>query len=1439
MKCFFNSRQCYFVVFAVSTLVLISITTQCFPQQEYSNVQHLNIKDGLVHNRIKRIIKDRNGFFWVGTDMGLCRYDGYKFDEIGASIDDGSSLSNSMISGLYEDIYGYIWIGTDKNVLYRYNPEKEVFISMDTLLAEVPGFQELSINYITGQGGKVYLATSKGVFEFLINPSEDDGNLQVSLSKRLLESYNVTTLLIDHLGLMWLGTMKNGLFLIDERIDKKEAFNSTNWPKNGISHNHISCLLESANGNLIIGTWGGGLNILYRGSGRIKTFNTDIEKGLNSNFIYDLEYDHSGSIWMGTYVGSLYEVLNFDDPTGKVIFREVVFESQNVEIEIDESSKVLCEDETGFLWIGTLGNGIKKYYSSINNIHLIIKNESEPNSLNNNDVTVIFEDHLDGIWVGTWGGGVNYTTSTHNAQIRNEFKHYTHDPENSKSISGNLIQCIYEDKQNNLWIGTYQAGLNRLLPDKQTFEHFSCHVEEDGSEDGVSIMSFFETSGGEKLIGTDRGLMKLVLDNNGLRNNCKFMPFISELEGGLKSEQTTVLCFAEFPEEVLWLGTLNNGLIKIIKDSSDFGWKYDRSYKSGGLEGHSVSNNSIRSLLADGEGNIWIGTHIGLNKFTPATGIFRKFGVEDGLSNRNIGKLVSDQEGNIWIGTELGINRLNLKTSEIKSYIIPGEASKNDFNWGAGHRCKNGMICFGSNRGLISFMPSNLTENTVEPPVVITDFQIANKSIGLSEKEAARLHLPKSINYLDKIRLPHQWNTFSIEFSGLSHFLPEQNSYRFMLEGYHNSWIYTDYNSHVARFYNIPSGHFTFKVNAANNDGYWNYTGRELQIRILPPFWRSWWAYLIYSILIILTFYYTRKITSARVKMKYELELEKMKREKGEEVNQLKLKFFTSISHEFRTPLTLIIAPLERLIESSKNNISLSQQLFMINKNAKRLLYLVNELMDFRKIETGKLAFNPAAGNFHDVIKEVYSFFENYAADHHIDYVCSQPDKKLLVWFDYEKFEKILFNLLSNAFKYTQDYGVISIIVHDDPVNPDDENEFDNSYCIGNLPVDYLEISIRDSGMGIAADKLQVIFDRFYQIQDETSHHKQGTGIGLSLVKEFVLIHKGQICVSSTIGKGSLFQVRIPKGSDNFNDNISAKSNSDGWADEKLLGSIFTDPEFDSLIELDAGNEKEAQYAPLKQNKSSSLILIVEDNVELRKVLKDHFSENHRIIEAGDGEKALKMTVQFFPDIVICDVMMPIMDGMQFCKELRENIQISHTPVILLTADTDPNHRIEGIETGADSYILKPFSFRFLDATVNNLLESRAKLRQLFSKTINVQPGEVTVTSRDEKILSKAIAFVEKNLSNEDLEVEDLCNTLGFSRSQLYRKLKNLTSLGPNEFIRSIRLKVAAQLLIKEKTTVSEILYKVGFNNRSYFARCFKKEFGLSPKEYQEKFEDN
>ena len=1446
MKSAPGKKTCFLAVLLFSFIMLFCFETSTKAFQRSVFVQELTLKDGLVHNRIINIIKDRNGFILVGTDMGLCRYDGYQFIEIGDSLPDNKSLSESQITGLYEDRGGYLWIGTSNGDLYRYNPEIESFKPLNELVLDSLRSTDISINEISGFDNMVYVTSTSGLYKFSIEEVAGSDKSKVILEDHLFSSYVITSVMIDHLGIVWVGTQAHGLFQYDERIDKLISYDASNKQPQGISNNHINCLMESPDGNVLIGTWGGGLNILYRNSGTVKTYTDDGNSSLNSGFIFDLELDHTGKIWIGTYLGSLFEMDNFEDPNQKASITETIINSDSQNSEIDNCAKVIHEDETGFLWIGTLGNGIKKFYPAIHNINHYQKDDSRPGSLNNNDVTTICQDHLGGIWLGTWGGGVDYTYPEQEGVITNKFIHFVNDPEKSGSISGNLILCIFEDSNNNIWIGTFMSGLNRLVSnsyldeihvDKTYFERYYCRADNGSESHNASINQIYESSSGDLLIGTDRGLMKLMQTKSGHKPDYEFMNFKSEFSDGIKSDKTTVLSIIEYPDDVLWLGTLNNGLIMMTKDSSDFGWRYDRSYLAEYDEDNSLSNNTVRSIIYDDEGDLWIGTNNGVNKFHIQSETFEIFSVEHGMSNRNISKIVDDKNGNLWISTELGINRFNLRDNTIKNYIIPGEASRNDFNWDGGRKFDNGDICFGSNGGLFVFNPLMLTENSLEPPVVFTRLQIANNSIDVGKKGNSRLFLPKSVNFIDELKLPNQYNTFSIEFSGLNFYLEELNEYRYKLEGYHDTWINTDYNGHIARFYNIPTGRYTFMVIASNNDGLWNETGRELQIRILPPFWASWWAYLLYTTLILIIIYYAWKISRMRVQMKYELELEKMRREKGEEVNQMKLKFFTSVSHEFMTPLTLIISPLEKLIHTTKSNIALSQKLIRINKNAKRLLYMVNELMDFRRIETGKIDFHPASQNINELVSEVYLFFDNYAQDHNIQYVCSLSGGSAFYWFDYDKLEKILFNLVSNAFKYTKDNGCVTICIPEDNELKNDEEDYENSFDIGDpIESEFLEIWITDTGAGIPKENLPKIFERFYQINDETTSSKQGTGIGLSLVKEFVLIHKGNILVESTVGEGTRIKLRIPSPFHLSREIIQSVVADNNSSDASTLKKAKSFLDIDTILDIENESSSAASVTAANSDKSSYLILIVEDNVELRVTLVEHFRENYRVIEAENGEEAISMTVKHSPDLVICDIMMPVMDGLQFCKELRENIHISHTPVILLTAHTDIEHKIEGISTGADSYIMKPFSFRYLDANVNNLLESRAKLRQQFSKKINVQPSEVTVTPRDERILTDAIKYVEDNLSREDLGVDDLGGELGFSRSQLYRKLKDLTSLGPNEFIRSIRLKVAAQLLIKEKSTVSEILYKVGFNNRSYFASCFKKEFGLSPREYQIKY---
>ena len=779
--------------------------------------------------------------------------------------------------------------------------------------------------------------------------------------------------------------------------------------------------------------------------------------------------------------------------------------------------------------------------------------------------------------------------------------------------------------------------------------------------------------------------------------------------------------------------------------------------------------------------------------------------MEDGLPSNSLHGIVEDKNRNLWLSSKNGLSKLEINNVQdvnrfnfkFTNYGVTDGLQGKEFNRSSALCTADGELFFGGPDGLNAFYPEEIKDDTTMAKMIFRDFRIFNKSISYGQKYNDRVLLEKPIFNTDKIELKYKENSFTIEFIALNYFFPDKNIYTYKLDGFDKQWIITEGKKNTATYTNLNNGTYTFRVKELKG----NSSGKEISliVVVLPPFWKSWIAYVIYVILISLVFLLLRRLILVRERINMHIEQERVEAQHIHEIDSLKIKFFTNISHEFRTPLTLIMAPLDKLLFALKAKPE-EKYIRLIEQNAKRLLLMVNQLLDFRKMEVQGFNYNPNFGDIVSFLREVVSSFNNLSEQKHIKLVFITRIQELNTCFDKDKLEKIIFNLLSNSFKFTPGNGQVSVSLY---LETNDRNTKSNETDTN------LFIEIEDTGIGIPPDKLDKIFTRFFQV-DTTGQVEKGTGIGLSLVSEFVKLHGGEITVTSEIGKGSRFTVRLPV-------------NNSGLHVESVDQTI-EEFRFNPLII----SEKEGKAAI----SGRPVLLIAEDNDDLRFYLKDNLLEQFEILEASNGEIALNIIQKFVPDLIISDIMMPGIDGIELCRRVKTDRAICHIPLILLTAKSSEQQQLEGIENGADDYITKPFNFQILEAKISNFINLRRNMRKVFKNKLQIEPRDITVTSLDEQFIQKVLDLVEKNMSSTDYSIEMMSHDLGMSRTLLYKKILALTGRPPLEFHRSLKLKRAALLLTKSQMNVSEIAFQVGFNDPKYFSKHFKNEFGVLPSRY-------
>jgi ligand-binding sensor domain-containing protein/signal transduction histidine kinase/DNA-binding response OmpR family regulator len=1305
---------------------------------------HLNTGNGLSGSSVNCILKDKYGFLWFGTADGLNKYDGYKFKVFRNKPGNSKTIPDNYITCLFEDKADELWIGTADGVT-KYNRKDDSF---------------------TSYGG--------GVINSIFESSD---------------------------SMLWLGTF-HGLRILDRQAQKVISAGFKNPQFSGIENINASCIYEDSHQHLWIGTESG--LFLYDKKWK-KNQAVGYNHGLNpkeKSWVTSIIEDKYGNFWIGAESG-LY-VLGYSTDT-------LLARRNDVKIPEKLSGRILsmCMDKDHVIWAGK-ENGLIRFNPATGAIAVFQKEVSNEQSLSHNSIKSLYLDDQEILWAGTFGGGIN-------KYDRNQFafeKHQIFSPENPDLISS-VITSFEEDVSGNIWIGTDGGGLFLWETDNNRFIPFNPDSKSNYFP-SYAIITLRLSRDKERLwVGTyDQGLIELNIKTGSTR-------LFNTQTGKLKNN--AVAAILEDRSGRLWVGTIGGGIsilsntvktkaesenIEPLTSVATLFEDTDGSIWIGGYYGFHIYHPSLKTstyltpdnsdidgtincIFKDSENNIWVGTRTkGLQLFDRKNKRFITFSEEQGLANNIVNSIVEDDRGYLWLGTARGISRFDPRKHTFENYTREDGLQSNEFTKGAGYINKTGKVFLGTIDGFNTFYPQENKINSGIPPVVITNFQLANKSL------PAGMYSPPG-NASPQITLSYDQSVFSIEFAALNFTVPEKNQYAYMLEGFDKNWNNAGRERKVT-YTNLDPGEYIFRVIASNNDGVWNKKGTSLKIIITPPFWETRIAHIIYLLTAIGLLYYIYREVKARERLKNEMHFQKLTAEKMEELNQMKLNFFTNISHELRTPLSLIIDPIRKIInEVSEPKVKNLGNLAF--KNATRLSNLVNQLLDFRRF-SGQYKLEPQHINLVEAVKEICQPFQERARERKIEFDLSFNTAFKDAWMDIDKLEKILANLISNAFKFTPNGGKIQVLV---------------SAIIEKNEKRSLEIRVKDTGPGVPQAYKQKIFDLFFQVEGTTRYDMESSGIGLSLTKELVLLHGGEISEEGKQGEGALFVVKLP-----FQENIYPSKEAEPPGMETVKE--------DSLI-----NNSEDSDKKTGDNLSEiPIILVVEDNPELREyIAKDVLSQFH-VEQAVSGIEGFEKASALIPDLVISDIMMPDGDGLELCGKLKTDERTSHIPVILLTAKQTDENKMEGYRTGADAYVSKPFNSSLLNTQVENLLESRKRLRVLFSRDKTSHSAEAEVTDVDKEFLKKAERIVLDNISNTEFDVESFVEKLKMNRRQLSRKLKALTNQTPNEYITIVRFRKAADLLLKGNLNIAEVGYAVGFTEPTHFTRAFTRIYGKSPRKY-------
>jgi signal transduction histidine kinase/DNA-binding response OmpR family regulator/streptogramin lyase len=994
---------------------------------------------------------------------------------------------------------------------------------------------------------------------------------------------------------------------------------------------------------------------------------------------------------------------------------------------------------------------------------------------------------------------------------------FTHiGPRENKVYSGltnNYVETLFIDSKQNLWAGTWDGGLYFLKNGDKKFINFTVNNSGGGLTSNNIISITEDLEGTIWFASWDKGLHSFNPDT-GKFTNYRSEPF---LKSRISDSYVTKILVDK--KDNLWVATRNIGLFKIKKLAKNTFSIVSMANRMSKEFKNYAKTEDILSLYEGKDGSIWIGTKgSGLCKYNGKTDRFKWYNKQDGLEADNIVGIIGDLKGNIWLSSNSGISRLDVKTDTFTSFTKNDGLLSNDFNRNATFRDEQGIIYFGNYFGLDYFNPSNIKVNTILPSLYLTDFKIFNKTVTTNQKGSP---LESAIGETKSITLNSTQSVFTIEYTGINYTRPEKNQYAYYLEGLEKSWNYVG-RLRSATYTNLEQGDYVFKLKSANSDGKWNKEILELKITVLPPWWKSSMALFSYVVLLLLGGYYFNKMMLIRLNKNKEIILEQSKRLQEKVLNEKKFQFFTNISHELRTPLTLIMNSIDDIIRDDTLSLATrtKEKLNIVNKNTNRLYRLINELLDFKKLESNKLKVKAVKLNLVDFIKEVVIHFREELSIKGIEFDLDSDVSDLSIWSDANMLEKIIFNILSNAIKVTPNGGTININLQST------DKLFHLPLVSKTEGVKAVEIIISDTGPGIEKGEVEKIFERFYQVENLNKTYYGGTGIGLELVRDFVRLHKGEIEVDSKVGEGTTFTIILPMGKSHFDDS------------EILLDSIEVQVKNkQSITSLEIEKETE-KGIDIDENLHKYTLLIVEDNYELRDYLKNELEKEYKVLVANNGKSGIDLANEFLPDIILTDVMMPEMNGFDFCKNIKGDLRTSHIPVLMLTAKTEIEDRIEGIEVGADAYMAKPFDMRLLRLRMSQLLTSRQLIFNKYFSLISEVPEGTKTLSLDKEFIEKVLNYIKENISNPDLNVESLAAQLKLSRSQFYRKIKVLTNQTANEFLRNVRLQKAKQILERDNLSISEVCYKTGFSSPSYFTKCFKSYFGILPTDVKIKKND-
>lgn len=1369
--------------------LLLSFQLLCFFSfaNDTSRISHLGIEQGLSNNSVTSIYQDQKGFMWFGTYDGLNRFDGYGFTVFRNILEDSNSLPHNYIYDIHEDAGYRLWIATGQGIGI-YDPVSSSFRSAYYKSQSGEKYRISSnVNRITtDKEGTIYIGTNGLGLMVQEKSAEVSTQLTIQYNGKTTIDYNVTALKADKQDNIWLFIDPLGLCVYDKKL-KQIRIVYNQLPR-------MSCIDIDTYGNV----WMGGAAGMYKYSiadSSLRLIYSDKNDKSIAGSVTSLCFASDNKIWLGTVGGG---IIVYDPAKNALQHLPSGEDSRNVS---SESISAVFEDKDRRKWVGTLKGGINIYSPAPSFFNTIAHNPFNKNSLVNNFVSTFLQSDDHTVWIGTDGGGVSIWNRS-----QNKFTNYYHEAGKNGSLTNNQVSSIIKDHLGDIWIATFGGGINKYNAGSGSFQHFPCIDDASGIETQRVWLLYEDRQ--QTLWATTFGKGSLYVLN---RQNNRFEVFSREL--------WDLLSFYQDDEGTLWGGNFHE-LIRIDRS----GKKHTR-FEMG---------KPVRAIYKDRSSRFWIGLEGGgLVEFDPSSGkIKKRYSVKDGLSNNSILNILEDNMGNLWMSTFNGLCRFDVKDNRFRNYFQEDGLQSNQFLYGAAKRLNTGELLFGGIRGFNILSPRPIAEHKNASPLHITDMRINNLPLAFLSRYIEKT----DSGQITSISMPYKDAVLSVDFAALEYSFPGKISYAYYLEGWDKDWNYVG-KVRNANYTRLEEGDYILHIKSTNPDGVWSERELTLHITVSPPWYRSWWAYIFYALVFIGAIIMYQRYRVYKARLKYEIalsqatlskekaerekteaefktqlaerEMEKVKAEKEQEINDRRLTFFTNISHEFRAPIGLIINPVKSLLQSPDAKAKVKTELETVYRNARRLISLVDQLLLFRKAEAGADRLRVVSLDICSLANEVLLAFDQQARAANIEYSFERPTEAVEIYADREKLEIVLYNLISNALKYTPAGGKIVVQVKESG--------------------DSVNVMVSDTGYGIPADIGEKLFDRFYQVRKKDTPVKPGFGIGLFLVKHFIEGMKGRVWYKSEEGKGTSFYVELQKGKAHF--------------DEEDIVEEFT-PAPTLLNELveEASLKNEPVIATVEKTKLQSLLdekasmLVVDDDRQMRDYLARLFGDKFTVYVADNATEGLKLASQHVPDIIISDVNMEGMNGVQFCAAVREDSSLSHIPVILLTGDATNETRLEGLEGGADDYIVKPFDQDILQARVANILKSRTTLQKYFYNEITLGKTTYKVAPEYRRFLDNCIAIVEANLDDPEFSIKVLATELRMGQSSLYKKVKSISGQSPSAFIRFIRLRKVAKLLVETDYNINEAAFEAGFNDMKHFREQFFRLFGMKPSEYVKSF---